>query len=157
MIPPEQLPINEYEELRASSFFRWATVESRRYNGILCAIWVGSWLLSGPIAAWSFRPERAFGDFLLAGAAGAWVPLLLVVGRLYLGWSYIYDRLNRARITYEETGAHDGDWWDKPPEVQARDRVLVEYQILPILARLRRTINVVSALAGINALLWWLF
>jgi hypothetical protein len=95
-------------------------------------------------------------EFFLAGAAGAWVPLLLIVARLYLGWSYIYDRLSRSKIIYEETGGHDGHFWVKPPEVLAKDRLLVEYQILPVLQRLRQTLTVVGGLAAVNGLAWWI-
>ncbi len=155
-IPPEQIPLNEYEELRGSSFFRWATLEPRRWLSVLLIVWAVSWIISGPVAAWSYRPTDDPGLFLLAGSAGALVPVFLVLTRLYLGWSYIYDRLNKVRVAYEETGAHDGDWWTKPSEVHAKDKLIVEYQILPVLRRLRRTIAAVSALAGINGLLWWL-
>ncbi len=148
--------MNEYQELRESPFFHWATVEPRRYQTGLGIVWLAGWLLSGPIAAWSFSPWRMPLDFLVAGAAGAWVPLFLLVTRLYLGWSYIHDRLSRGRIGYEETGAHDGNWWEKPPEILSRDRLVVEYQILPILKRLRSTIKLLSLLAGLNGLMWWL-
>ncbi|WP_218081183.1 CGLD27 family protein [Anthocerotibacter panamensis] len=155
-IPPEQLPMNEYQELRESAFFHWATLEPRRYALGLLLVWGMAWIVSGPVAAWSYPPLKLPFPFLLAGAAGAGIVLFLVVARLYLGWSYIYERLSRARVDYEETGAHDGNWWDKPAEEHARDQLVVQYQITPILLRLRRTLTAVSVLMGTNGLLWWL-
>ncbi len=148
--------MNEYEELRASWFFHWATLEPRRYWVGMALVWLGAWLISGPVANWSYPPRRLPLEFLLAGSAMASGFLLLVVARLYLGWSYIFDRLNRAQVDYEETGAHDGDLWVKPEEVLAKDRLVVEYQLTPLLKRLRSTIALIGLLASVNGLLFWL-
>lgn len=156
LIPSEQLPMNEYEELRASSFFHWATLEPRRYWGGMGLVWLGSWVIGGPVAHWSYPPLKMPLEFGLAGSAIASVALLLVVARLFLGWSYIYDRLSRAQVDYEETGAHDGDVWVKPDEVWAKDQLVVQYQLTPLLKRLRFTISVLGAMASLNALLFWL-
>jgi len=45
----------------------------------------------------------------------------LVVLRIYLGWSYVGDRLLSAVVPYEETGWYDGQMWVKPPEVNEHD------------------------------------
>ncbi|MGL4377767.1 MAG: CGLD27 family protein, partial [Microcoleaceae cyanobacterium] len=43
-VPPEQRPINEYQELKESWFFSWVLLEWPRYLGKLLWIWGGSWL-----------------------------------------------------------------------------------------------------------------
>ena len=43
-------------------------------------------------------------EFLLSGALGAGFVVALAVLRIYLGWSYVGDRLLSAAVPYEETG-----------------------------------------------------
>ncbi len=43
-------------------------------------------------------------EFLLSGALGAGFVVSLAVIRIYLGWSYVGDRLLSAAVAYEETG-----------------------------------------------------
>lgn len=40
----------------------------------------------------------------LQGAAGAMVPVVVALVRVYLGWAYVGDRLLSAVVEYEETG-----------------------------------------------------
>ena len=85
-IPKEQRPINEYQELCGSFFFRWATIEPRRYIVGLVAVWSGAWLISGPVAAFSFEPTTAPLLFFLAGAefVGSMQLMIYVGGTLVL-------------------------------------------------------------------------
>ena len=43
-------------------------------------------------------------EFLLSGALGAGLVVSLAVIRIYLGWSYVGNRLLSAAVAYEETG-----------------------------------------------------
>ncbi|AGY57609.1 CGLD27 family protein [Gloeobacter kilaueensis] len=155
-IPPEQRPFNEYQQLRTSYFFRWATVEPRAYLGTILCVWAGSWVVSGPVAAWSFPPVRMPVQFFIGGAGGAAILLGLVLLRLYLGWSYIHTRLLSASVHYEETGWYDGSFWTKPPEDLAKDRLVVEYQVAPVMRRLHRTLAALGLFYALVALLYWL-
>jgi hypothetical protein len=156
VIPPEQRPFNEYQQLRSSFFFRWATLEPRLFVAGIAGVWLGSWVLSGPISAWSFSPLRLPIHFFLGGVAGSGVLLGLVLLRLYLGWAYIHERLSSACVHYEESGWYDGSFWNKPPEDVAKDRLVVEYQVDPVLRRLQRTL-IILFLSGITDLAcWWL-
>ena len=47
-------------------------------------------------------------EFLLSGTVGAAFVVALAVLRIYLGWSYVGDRLLSAAVAYEETGWYDG-------------------------------------------------
>lgn len=76
-------------------------------------------------------------EWLLSGATGSMVVVALVVLRIYLGWSYVGDRLLSAAVAYEETGWYDGQTFIKPPEVLTRDRLLGMYEVKPILRKLR--------------------
>ena len=69
-----------------------------------------------------------------------YVPLPVLVVRIYLGWNYVGTRLMSAAIEYEETGWYDGQIFVKPNEVLTRDRLLGLYEVKPIIAKLRGTL-----------------
>lgn len=153
-VPADQQPLNEYQELKDSWFFSWVMLERRGYSMKLAWVWVWSWLIAGPVAAASFAPNKHIVQFMLCGAAGAGVFLALTLLRLYLGWSYVHDRLLREKIFYEESGWYDGQTWKKPPEMLTRDRLLVSYQVQPILQRLKRTFGILVLFVFGGSLIW---
>jgi hypothetical protein len=153
-VPSEQQPLNEYRELTDSGFFRWAMLEQWQYVQKLFWVWVWSWLIAGPIAAASFPPARHPIQFFLVGAAGASLFLGLTVLRLYLGWSYVRSRLFNPTIFYEESGWYDGQSWRKPPEVLTQDRLVVTYQVQPVMQRLRRTFAGLAIAWATGAIAW---
>ncbi|WP_072016369.1 CGLD27 family protein [Neosynechococcus sphagnicola] len=130
-VPLEQQPIQEYQCLRDSCFFRWATLELTPYSTRILCLWSWSWLLTGPISAGSFSPRKHLAQFLLLGAAGSTLLLILVLLRLYLGWLYIRSRLLNPLVFYEESGWYDGQLWSKPADVLVRDRLIVSYEVQP--------------------------
>ncbi len=62
-------------------------------------------------------------------------PILLLI-RQWLSWVYIYKRLNSENIEYEESGWYDGQTWEKPVDWRAKDLLVAQYQIKPILNHL---------------------
>ena len=153
-VPTEQLPLNEYEDLKESWFFRWATLEPSRYVGKILWVWLWSWAIAAPIATASFPFEKHPAKFLITSSGGAILLLLLVLIRLYLGWSYVSSRLMDAKVFYEESGWYDGQTWVKPAEVLARDRLVVSYQIQPILKRMQITFGALAGILSVGTLVW---
>lgn len=153
-VPSEQQPLNEYEELKESWFFCTCTIGQRGYLSKMAWIWGVSWILAGPVAAASFAPHKHTVQFIICSAAGASLGVILVLARLYLGWSYIGTRLSSPTIFYEESGWYDGQTWTKPSEVLMRDRLIATYQIQPILQRLQRTFGVLALLLLAGKLVW---
>jgi len=153
-VPSEQQPINEYQELKDSWFFSWATLDWGSYSRKMAWIWGWSWLVAGPVAAASFPPQKAAGHFFLCGAAIASLFMALALLRLYLGWSYVLDRLANTTIVYEESGWYDGQYWTKPTEFVTRDRLIVTYEIQPILERLHKTFAVLALIFCLGSLIW---
>lgn len=153
-VPTEQQPLNEYEQLKSSGFFRTATLDLREYSVKIGWIWGISWILAGPVAAASFAPAKHIAQFTLCGAAGASLGVILALVRMYLGWSYIRDRLISSTIFYEETGWYDGQNWTKPEEVVTRDRLIVNYQVKPYLKRLQTTLALVTLLLLTGGVIW---
>lgn len=153
-VPQEQQPLNEYEHLKEAGLFRWPTLEPQIYRKKLAWVWFWSALLVSPIAAASFPLEKAPLSFGLSCSLGATLMVLLLLTRMLLGWYYIRDRLNAEQIFYEESGWYDGQTWNKPPEVLTRDRLIVSYQIEPILKRLQGTAWILVTLLVGGGLSW---
>lgn len=153
-VPVEQQPVNEYEQLKESWFFQWANLEKTAYGKKLTWVWVWGWLVAGPIASASFHPLTKPISFMIMGSGGAGVFVALVLARLYLGWSYIRNRLYCEKIFYEESGWYDGQIWEKPPEVLSRDRLIATYEIQPILTRLQRTALFLLTMVVVGCLIW---
>ncbi|MBU7584991.1 MAG: CGLD27 family protein [Nostoc sp. TH1S01] len=156
-VPTDQQPLNEYEQLKTSWLFRDCTLNWREYITNIAWIWGFSWLVSGPVAAASFPPHKYAVHFILCGAAGASLGVMLVVVRMYLGWRYVRDRLYSTTVFYEESGWYDGQTWIKPQEVLARDRLIVMYEIKPILQRLQFTFAGLAGMYLIGTIVWHLF
>ncbi len=155
-VPAEQQPLNEYEELKNSWLFCDCTLNWRGYITKIAWIWGISWVVAAPIAAASFPPPKHIAQFILSSAAGASIGLVLVLVRLYLGWSYVRDRLASPIIFYEESGWYDGQTWAKPQEVLTRDRLIVSYQIKPIIQRLQITNACLAVLFVVGTIVWHL-
>ncbi|CAL5222054.1 g4353 [Coccomyxa viridis] len=137
----DQRPATQLKELRDSQLYSWATLNREAYLKRIAFLFTGSFcLLGGPIAYQTFDPSRQTAEFLLSGALGAGFVVSLAVIRIYLGWSYVGNRLLSAAVAYEETGWYDGQTFVKPPEVLTRDRLLGTYEVKPTLARLKATL-----------------
>ncbi|MBD3884198.1 CGLD27 family protein [Phormidium tenue FACHB-886] len=153
-VPSEQQPINEYQELRESWFFRWATLDTAGFIKPIAILWLLNWVIAGPVAAVSFPIAKHPAQFLLLGSAGAlFIPMLALL-RLYLGWIYVCNRLADPAVFYEESGWYDGQVWTKPEEVVQRDKLIVNYQLKSLLKRLKITFGVIALLYGLDAALW---
>ncbi|MBE9215164.1 CGLD27 family protein [Plectonema cf. radiosum LEGE 06105] len=153
-VPTEQQPLNEYEQLKNSWLFQDCSLSTRSYLTKILWIWGLSWLVAGPVAYSSFPPHKYIIHFLLCGSAGASIGVVLVLLRLYLGWSYVRDRLASPIIFYEESGWYDGQNWMKPQQVLDRDLLVVSYEIKPIIQRLQITALCLVMLFFAGTIVW---
>ena len=155
-VPKEQQPINEYQELNDSWFFGWTTKGWLIYLRKLAWVWAISWVVTGPVSAASFRPGNDPVQFFLCGAGGAMFFVALVLLRLYLGWKYVSDRLDSPDVSYEESGWYDGQSWTKTSEILSRDRLIVSYEIKPILTRLQKSFGAIALWILLSVMIWYL-
>ncbi len=153
-VPKEQQPINEYQELQNSGFFSWAKLA--RFAYITKLIWVGIWslIVTAPLTAASFPIAKFPLQFTICTIGGCSIFVALAAVRLYLGWIHIKNRLNSETVFYEESGWYDGQTWIKTPEVLARDRLLVSYEVQPIINRLQFTLATLLGTAIVGTGLW---
>ncbi|GAY50209.1 hypothetical protein CUMW_124900 [Citrus unshiu] len=138
--PSEQRPVNEYSSLKDGALYSWGELGQ------------GPFILRlGGLSLVAFmEPLR----FVLAAGTGTLFLASLIVLRIYLGWSYVGDRLLSAVIPYEESGWYDGQMWVKPPEVLARDRLLGAYKVKPVIKMLKQTLVGTGALLVTATLLF---
>lgn len=108
------------------------------------------------MAAASFSLEKYAVKFTLSAAAGAALIPVLALIQLYSGWIYVYNRLNEPMIPYEESGWYDGQLWQKPDQELQRDRLIVAYQLKPLLSRLQKTLLFIGLLLCGDILLLFL-
>jgi hypothetical protein len=155
-VPKEQQPINEYQDVSGSWFYSWGSRHLSGYLRPVILLWCLSWVITGPMAAASFSPGKHPLPFVISAAMGAMVLPLLALLQLYVGWSHVGRRLRQDTVPYEESGWYDGQLWVKPEEVSNRDRLIMDYQVQPILQRIRHTIGVLAALLATGLVAWQL-
>jgi Conserved in the green lineage and diatoms 27 len=153
-VPTEQQPLNEYQGLQESWFFRWAMLKGVGYWKPIVILWGVGLIFSAPVAMVSFPMAKYPVQFALSAAAGAMIVPTLALVQLYLGWMYVRDRLSKPEIFYEESGWYDGQVWTKPEEVLQRDRLIVSYEIQSLLKRLYQTFGALALLLLGGGLLW---
>ena len=153
-VPQEQQPIYEYEQLRESWLFDWGVLAIGQY--IKKIAWVSFWSLVfvAPLSMSIFTPAKEPLEFVLSCIIGVSLLTGLFLSRIYLGWQYVKDRLQSDRIFYEESGWYDGQTWLKPSTMLDRDRLVVSYQIEPIVSRLHRTYGFIAGAIVFSSLIW---
>ncbi|KAL2906395.1 Protein CONSERVED IN THE GREEN LINEAGE AND DIATOMS 27 chloroplastic [Bienertia sinuspersici] len=154
-VPFEQRPVNEYSSLKEETLYSWAELSPPSFFLRLGGLWLTTFTVLGmPVAAASFNPSKEPLRFLLAAGTGTLFLVSLIVLRIYLGWSYVGDRLLSAVVPYEESGWYDGQMWAKPPEVLARDRLLGSFKVKPVIKLLKQTLVGTGAMLVSGALLF---
>ena len=101
-VPGPQRPVNELQQVKEGILFSWATLEGAAFFSRLATVFVFVFaLFGGPIAYQTFDPTMQPAQWALAGSLGALLVTTVVTLRIYLGWSYVGERLLSATIEYE--------------------------------------------------------
>ena len=136
-VPSDQRPMNEYISLKESTFFLWTTETIGDFLKKSLILTTLVYSLTGLVINSSFSNSEAKINVILYTISFGSFFLLLIYLRLYLGWIYIYERLLKATVSYEESGWYDGQVWIKPPKILIQDTLVANYQLLPIITRLK--------------------
>ena len=135
-VPHSQRPLNEFNSIRNSWIISWPFLERSIFYRKLTF----SWLLITPFSfvisyGSDYLKNHIFELIYISLIASLALPMLLLI-RQWLTWVYIYKRLNSEIIEYEESGWYDGQTWEKPVDWRAKDLLIAQYQIKPILNHL---------------------
>ena len=139
-VPPNQRPLNEFNSIRNSWIISWHFLEkSIFYRKLLF-----SWFFLTPISfTISYGSDYLRSNIIelsfVSFTASLLLPILLLI-RQWLSWVYIYKRLNSETIEYEESGWYDGQIWERPIEWRAKDLLIAQHQIKPIINHLEMII-----------------
>ena len=141
-VPINQRPLNEFNSVRNSWVISWPFLEKNIFYRKL----IYSWLLFTPISLTisygsDYLKNNIFELIFISLSASLSFPILLLI-RQWLSWEYIYKRLNSENIEYEESGWYDGQTWEKPIDWRAKDLLIAQHQIKPILNHLEAIIIV---------------
>lgn len=136
-VPFDQQPLNEFYALQENGLFSFFGLRTQSFINSLFIIICIFGIVITPLVLAIF-PYSLF-KFLVLDLIFITFALVLVLIRLYLGWSYVIQRLLSATVFYEESGWYDGQIWIKTPEMLIKDRLIGTYYILPLLQRIRFT------------------
>ena len=149
-VPPDQQPLQEYQQLCGSWFFRWASGSMADLALPLSLAWLLALLPALLIASGSLALRREPLLLVINAAVLALLLPLLLLLRQWLGWSHPRRRLQAETVDYEESGWYDGQVWRKPQAWRERDLLVARHQVTPVLERLHRgtLLILLLALAG---------
>lgn len=146
-VPQDQRPINEYLTLKNTFGFSWTTQSKLDYYKDSIKIYFTIFTL----LIFSLKNEgNSWKNVLENSVFCDSFILFLFYTRIYLGWSYIYTRLMQATVAYEESGWYDGQIWVKTPETLIQDKLTGQYEVKPILSKLKQTLSVFLFLITIS-------
>jgi len=136
-VPLNQRPLNEFNSIRNSWIISWPFLERNIFYRKL----MFSWLFITPVSLTisygsDYLKNNIFELIFLSFTASFAFPILIII-RQWLSWVYIYKRLNSEKIEYEESGWYDGQTWEKPISWRAKDLLIAQHQIKPILNHLK--------------------
>jgi len=136
-VPLNQRPLNEFNSIRNSWIISWPFLERNIFYRKL----MFSWLFITPVSLTisygsDYLKNNIFELIFLSFTASIAFPILILI-RQWLSWVYIYKRLNSEKIEYEESGWYDGQTWEKPISWRAKDLLIAQHQIKPILNHLK--------------------
>ncbi len=136
-VPQNQRPINEFNSIRNSWIISWPFLERNIFYRKLMFSWLFITPLSLTISYGSdYLKNNIFELIFLSFTASFAFPILILI-RQWLSWVYIYKRLNSEKIEYEESGWYDGQTWEKPISWRAKDLLIAQHQVKPILNHLK--------------------
>ena len=151
-VPLNQRPLNEFNSIRNSWIISWPLLEKSIFYRKLFYSWIFITPISLIISSGSdYLKNNIFNLTFISLTASLTLPILLLT-RQWLSWIYIYKRLNSENIEYEESGWYDGQIWEKPIDWRAKDLLIAQHQVKPILNHLRMII-ILTILAIVSSLL----
>ena len=135
-VPQNQRPLNEFNSIRNSWVISWPLLEKNIFYRKLIFSWIFITPISLTISYGSGYLRSNTLDLILVSLTASLVFPILLLTRQWLSWIYIYKRLNSENIEYEESGWYDGQIWEKPVDWRAKDLLIAQHQVKPIISHL---------------------
>jgi len=156
-VPKDQIPIEEYLQLKKSWFFSWPFGNASE----LIIKLIASWLIILPInlilSSGSQTLSKNWTELIIVSLViSLGFPFLLLL-RQILSWKYIKSRLLSEIIEYEETGWYDGQNWRKPYDWNDKDKLIAQHELSPVIENIKVAliINILLIIAGIELIKYY--
>ena len=139
-VPLKQRPLNEFNSIRNSWIISWPLLDKSIFYRKLLHSWIFITPITFIISYGSNYLKNNIFDLTVISLTSSLVFPILLLSRQWLSWIYIYKRLNSENIEYEESGWYDGQVWEKPIDWRAKELLIAQHQVKPILAHLEKII-----------------
>ena len=151
-VPLNQRPLNEFNSIKNSWIISWPLLEKSIFYKKLLYSWIFITPISLIISYGSdYLKNNIFDLTFISITASLLLPILLL-SRQWLSWIYIYKRLSSEKIEYEESGWYDGQIWEKPIDWRAKELLIAQHQVKPILNHLKMIIIILATSVLVSAI-----
>jgi len=144
-VPLKQRPLNEFNSISNSWLISWPLLEKGIFYRKLFFSWIFITPISFIISYGSNYLKNNIFDLTFTSITASLIFPILLLSRQWLSWLYIYKRLNSENIEYEESGWYDGQVWEKPIDWRAKDLLIAQHQVKPVLNHLKTIIILLTA------------
>tara|TARA_Y100001968_G_C19325522_1_gene701505 strand:- start:376 stop:876 length:501 start_codon:yes stop_codon:yes gene_type:complete len=142
-VPQNQRPLNEFNNIKNSWILSWPLLEKKTFYRKLLFSWFSILPISLIISYGSDYLKSNFVEFIFISSTSSLILPVLLLVRQWLSWRYIFNRLNSENIEYEESGWYDGQVWEKPIKWRAKELLIAQYQVKPILNHIEKVIFII--------------
>ena len=149
-VPQNQRPINEFNNIKNSWIISWPLLEKKIFYRKLAFSWCLIMPLGLIISYGSDYLRSNLFDFVFSSLTGSLILPILLLFRQWLSWRYIFKRLNSENIEYEESGWYDGQVWEKPIAWRAKDLLIAQHQVKPVLSHIEKVLIIIILLISIS-------
>ena len=136
-VPSKQRPLNEFNSISNSWIISWPLLDKNIFYRKLLYSWIFITPISLIISYGSNSLKNNIFNLTFISLTASLLFPILLLSRQWLSWIYIYKRLNSENIEYEESGWYDGQVWEKPIDWRAKDLLIAQHQVKPILNHLK--------------------
>uniref|UniRef100_A0A7S1FRR7 Uncharacterized protein n=1 Tax=Corethron hystrix TaxID=216773 RepID=A0A7S1FRR7_9STRA len=164
--PEDQSPVNEYLYLVQQPLFGWVVAspddgydvvdqgESRNRKKLLTRLTITYaavlFIVCYPISMATYTEEGYGLQTFAAANVGAATLVFMLLFRIYAGWNYIEQRLTARVVEFEETGWYDGDVRRKSESERARDNMLYNDKIAPVMGAVKSSMLAITIFWGMS-------
>jgi hypothetical protein len=143
-VPREQRPFYEYLKSRKSEFVGWVSLNELGYkkNFFLTFFFnnILSFFLTNYFMSCLEYPIRS----LIIIISFSLVIQTLIYSYFLTNWTYVGSRLLERKVFYEEAGWYNEKIWKKPQVILKQEIILYNYQIVPLITRLKKTLQLIT-------------
>ncbi len=148
-LPQEQQAAQQLDELKQDALMAWALLPDAALRSRLAIVAAVALAVSFPITRVTYDATQLAAQLFACGI-GVAATVLLALGRMWSGWSFVLGRLEATKLDYEEPY---GEAFNKRKraDVATRDQLLAEYEARPAVANIARAAAPVAALLVLSA------